>query len=131
MGKWLRLSVAEVTLLTDCRDLTEWAKHGVLLLNTSLTVRASEVCAKERGGDSTRISALSPVHSLWEGVQSCATGNGATRREATLPPAPLPTLTQLACQPCGQLAYRRPQRAAMKRKVHSKTVSSSAHLTGR
>jgi hypothetical protein len=25
------------------RDLTEWAKHGVLLLNTSLTVRAHEV----------------------------------------------------------------------------------------
>lgn len=32
-----------VTDREDGRDLTEWAKHGVLLLNTSLTVRAHEV----------------------------------------------------------------------------------------
>jgi hypothetical protein len=37
------------------RDLTEWAKHGVLLLNTSLTVRAHEVRSS---------SLLPPLHLL-------------------------------------------------------------------
>lgn len=37
----LRTVVVGVVLMDS--DLTEWAKHGVLLLNTSLTVRAHEV----------------------------------------------------------------------------------------
>lgn len=47
--------------LTGSSDLTEWAKHGVLLLNTSLTVRAHEVSARSvesRGGHCTLSGSL-------------------------------------------------------------------------
>lgn len=39
---WKLVMLLKLTV-SQCSDLTEWAKHGVLLLNTSLTVRAHEV----------------------------------------------------------------------------------------
>lgn len=70
--------------LTPNSDLTEWAKHGVLLLNTALTVRAHEAASHSGKGWEQFTAAvlrvvtsrLAPSTSAESGSMSESAGNG-------------------------------------------------------
>ncbi|RSH87763.1 uracil DNA glycosylase [Apiotrichum porosum] len=58
-------------------DLTEWAKHGVLLLNTSLTVRAHEAGSHSKAGwDQFTLAALGAVTDYMAGSPDTPGANG-------------------------------------------------------